>query len=153
MMLFRRFLVMLTFMLWLGGFLFYSGLVVPTGRSILRPPSSQAFVTREVTGTLTWIGIAGLLTLIWELATCQDWRKTRLAVWLILAITLGIMTWLHAPLSSYMDTKTQTILDREAIKPYHWGYMIAGSLQMIAGLLYVGLTISAWHRHDSKGGI
>ncbi len=146
MILFRRYLVTLALLMWLGGFLFYSTIVIPIGRSVLRPPSHQTFVTREVTKIVDYFGAASMVILLWDTMATRSHRKSRGILWIGMTLTVAALAWVRVHLASYMDPETMTITDREAIRPYHLGYIIIGGAQMILGLIYIGVTLRSWHR-------
>src|SRR5947207_15713763 len=77
----RRFLVLAAMAFWVGGFFFYSGVVINVGRHVLGSHRMQGFVTQQVT---VWMNVASLPALaifLWNvLATRRDglrwlWRS------------------------------------------------------------------------------
>lgn len=146
-----RFLAIVALMYWLGGFVFYSSLVVPTGRATLKPPSDQAFVTAAVTGKMAWVATGAWLVLLleWLQSTRSPWRFALLCG---LAALQVVMALLHGPMVQYMDASTLTVVDVAAIRPYHKAYMVVGSIQIAMALIYIGLTVAQWHHHDQKRG-
>src|SRR5262245_57695340 len=60
----RRFLVLFALLFWQGGFLFYSAVVIPVGRSELPNPAMQSLVTMPATRYLNFIGGVALVLLV-----------------------------------------------------------------------------------------
>src|ERR671917_504286 len=58
MRLFRRSLLLWLLLLWQGGFLFYTAVVVPIGTDVLGSPLVQGLITRRVTDWLKLFGAA-----------------------------------------------------------------------------------------------
>src|SRR5262249_56877927 len=104
----RRSLVLAALALWLGGFTFYSAVVVPIGTDRLGI-TSQGFITQRVTEWLNLIGAVALLPLGWDAlagAAPGRGRWLRPGLWLILAATLAALWVLHPYLSELLDPPT-----------------------------------------------
>src|SRR5215469_3439353 len=70
----RRFAVLLMFALWMGGFTFYTLIVIPTGGKVLDGGERDVgFITQQVTIWLNWIGVAALPVFF-------DWHRRYMAV-------------------------------------------------------------------------
>ena len=79
----RRFLVFQAFLLWQGGFLFYTAVVVPIGTDVLGSALVQGLITRRVTDWMNLFGAVWALAFAWDVAACRDPdRRRRLARWL-----------------------------------------------------------------------
>src|SRR5436190_19571918 len=61
----RRYLFTVATALWLGGFTFYSTVVIHTGHRVLGGLLEVGFVTQRVTSWLNLIGVVALLVLLW----------------------------------------------------------------------------------------
>src|ERR1700728_312060 len=57
----RRMLLLVSLMLWQGGFMFYGGVVVPVGARVLGSEREQGFITQSVTD---YLNVAGAVCLI-----------------------------------------------------------------------------------------
>ena len=62
----RRYAVLLIFAVWMGGFTFYTLIVIPTGGKVLGSERDVGFITQQVTNWLNWIGLLALLVLGWN---------------------------------------------------------------------------------------
>src|SRR5438067_5280668 len=103
----RRFLALVALMVWQGGFVFYSAVVVPVAMSVLDPPALQSFVTLEVTRCLNLAGAVALSVLALEVGlTTDSSRRRRAARWLCWALMLAalvVLFLLHPHLVRFMD--------------------------------------------------
>src|SRR5436190_15643209 len=86
----RRYLFTVATALWLGGFTFYSTVVIHTGHRVLGGLLEVGFVTQRVTSWLNLIGVVALLILLWNvIATwcgpCVNMRWALAMSWLIMA--------------------------------------------------------------------
>src|SRR5580692_5608945 len=61
MTLWRRFVLLLCFAVWQGGFMFYGGVVVPVGGRVLGSETDQGFITQAVTNYLNGAGAVCLI--------------------------------------------------------------------------------------------
>ena len=77
----RRFVVLQILLLWQGGFLFYTAVVVPTGTAVLGSSAAQGAITARVTDVLNRIGIAALVIFAAELGLSRDPFARRTARW------------------------------------------------------------------------
>src|SRR5262245_42393816 len=103
----RRTLVLAALALWLGGFTFYSAVVVPIGSEQLGFVT-QGFITRNVTAVLNVIGTAALVPLAWDAwAGSPRVRWQRLLLWVALAATLAALWALHPHLADLMDPEKE----------------------------------------------
>lgn len=58
--------------IWQGGFMFYGGVVVPTGAAVLGSEVEQGFITQSVTNYLNLAG--GVCAVLWGLTLWLDAR-------------------------------------------------------------------------------
>jgi len=146
----RRFLVLFTFLFWQGGFLFYSAVVVPVGQSVLAPPARQSQITMPVTRYLNLIGGITLLMLALDVLRTRDdsRRKTwRWLCWLLMAAGLAALLWLHPRLVEFMDHH-----DHPSFYPLHRAYLLTSTVQWLAAMAFLLLTLQAWRAEDTSPG-
>ncbi len=101
----RRFLVASGLGLWLGGFTFYSAVVIHVGAEILGDHRPVGFITQEVSNWLNLIGAIVLAILLWNMAAiwpaATRCRQTGLIVtWLSMAIGMVALVVLHHALDA-----------------------------------------------------
>jgi hypothetical protein len=145
---FRRLLACVALALWQGGFAFYAAVVVPVGQEVLESHRTQGFITQRVTNYLNAAGAVALLLLAWDAAA--DGRRTpriRRLLWLAwagLALSLGVLIWLHTRLDAMLDPEAFRVLDPAAFyQPHRW-YLIVSTVQLGCAVSYATLTMAEW---------
>jgi len=144
----RRFLVFQAFLLWQGGFVFYSGVVVPIGTEILGSPLDQGLVTQQVTNWLNRIGVIWHALFMWELFAEVDpsrWRKRwRIGLWAVSAVLMVALFTLHPYLDSQFVENAIPKANWRAFRTAHIAYLWVSTGQWVIGLVLAWLTIGAW---------
>lgn len=124
-----NFLIALSFALWWGGLTTYSMIVVPIGTEFFGA-SEQGFVTQRVTN---WLNV---LALVW--LTCSIWdarrHRVRLLLWVIQAVCLGLLAFIHTRLDVMLDPAERIIVGDGDFYGIHRLYLLATALQWAAGL-------------------
>ncbi len=147
----RRWLVLVVFSIWFGGFTFYSAIVVPIGNDVLESDILQGLVTQRVT---TWLnsfgaGVALLLAIdLWLTRRAASRRlvgaaTTTLA---ILAASLPVLALLHAELDQLIRPERLGISDPDRFGTLHVVYLQVSTVQWLAGAIHIGLLIALWRR-------
>ena len=148
----RRFLVVFALLFWQGGFTFYAAVVVPVGADVLGSHTEQGFVTRRVTDFLNLAGAAALPLLAWDAAAARPgtalWRRLRWSAWAALALTLGLLAWMHVRLDALLAPDALEVLDRAAFRAWHRVYLWASTAQWLCALGYLALALRAWREED-----
>src|SRR5262249_595616 len=148
----RRFVVLVAFAFWQGGFTFYAAVVVPAGPAALKSARRQGFIARRVTHYLNLTAAVALAPLAWDVAAARDpsarRRWARAGLWLGMALTQGWLFWLHAQLDSMLQVKGGIVLDPEAFRPTHRLYLWVHTAQWGFGLLFLLLSLVAWRKED-----
>jgi hypothetical protein len=138
----RRFLVASGLGLWLGGFTFYSAVVIHIAAEILGDHRPVGFITQDVSNWLNLIGAVVLAILLWNMAaiwpTATRWCRTGLTVtWLSMAIGLGALVVVHHALDAVLNADSQEIVDYRRFIWLHRFYLAISTGQWGAGLLHV----------------
>ncbi|HET6575643.1 MAG TPA: hypothetical protein VFG68_18735 [Fimbriiglobus sp.] len=148
----RRLVVFQAFLLWQGGFLFYTAVVVPIGTDVLGSSLVQGLITRRVTDRLNLFGAAWAAAFAWDLLACRDpARRRRLARWLGWAgcvALLGVLAWLHGELDSLIDLEAEKLRDRPTFKAIHIVYLWVSTIHWALALGLAWLTLRAWRAED-----
>ena len=149
----RRYLVLLAISLWLGGFTFYSVVVIHTAHRVLDSMLETGLITQQVSNWLNIIGVGALLILLWN--TAVEWRHGTQVRWLLSAgwlIMTAIQVWLfllHPVLDRQINLETRHLVDRQQFRPVHTFYVTLSTVQWAAGLIYLFCTLHAWRVHDN----
>ncbi len=153
----RRFLVLVALMFWLGGFTFYSAVVVPVGQSVLLSHTEQGFITREVTNYLNLSGAAALTFFAWDIACSPDRLRSRRWIrwltWTGMLLMLGALIWLHGHLDGLMNVDLHELTDRKAFRFGHRWYLWLSTFQWAFGVVFAGVTLLAWRAEDQSRAI
>jgi len=148
----RRLLVLQILLLWQGGFLFYTAVVVPTGTTVLGSSAAQGAITARVTDTLNLLGIIALAILAAELGLTRDPASKRTQArwwcWWALFITQGLLFYFHRLLDAFMDPQRTRVVIHPPFYPVHRMYLWASTAQWLAGLVLIWLTLLAWRAED-----
>jgi hypothetical protein len=147
----RRWLVVVALMFWQGGFTFYVAVVVPVAQDEIGH-TAQGFITRHVTNWLNLAGSVALLVLAWDLVATPDpsaWRRRgRWLSWLGMALTLGVLIWLHPRLDALLDPNAHDVRDRALFRPRHRTYLWVSTIQWACTVLYTILSLWVWRVVD-----
>ncbi|MFO0892997.1 MAG: hypothetical protein U0790_28160 [Isosphaeraceae bacterium] len=122
--------------IWLGGFTFYSAVVIPGLHEQLGGPMETGLVTQQVTNYLNLIGLVtiviGAVGLAGERIAGADRRASSLPAILLLGLTSGCLValyWLHHLLDQKLDAGTLT-----GFYTLHRVYLWVSVLQWLANL-------------------
>lgn len=122
--------------LWQGGFIFYSGAVVPLGAEVLESDTMQGFVTQRVTNVLNVIGLAAVTLyffLIWSNRMFRG-QKTIPILYLILLTTAIALPVLHWKLDSQLIPDSVSIVEGRSFYRWHRVYMLVSIVQMFVAI-------------------
>jgi hypothetical protein len=152
----RRFLVLAAIAFWVGGFFFYSGVVIHVGRHVLGSHRMQGFVTQQVTVWMNVASLPALAVFLWNvLATRRDgsrWlRRSLLGTWCLMAIIQVLLFWLHPVMDRFLDPPTKQIAFRPDFVRFHTVYMTLAAIQHFAGVLHLVLSMLLWRQRDVDG--
>ncbi|MBI3823479.1 MAG: hypothetical protein HY289_12490 [Planctomycetes bacterium] len=149
----RRFLLLTALMFWQGGFLFYAAVVIHVGRIVLGSHLQQGFITQSVTNYLNLGGAIALSIWGWDVVSARDShvrrRRFRVGLWLLLVLTLGILTRLHVRMDEMLAVEPMRVVDPDAFYGLHRWYLHISTVQWVASLVLTALTLLAWRREDS----
>jgi hypothetical protein len=154
MTLFRRFVLILCMAFWQGGFMFYGGVVVPVGASVLGSEVEQGFITQSVTN---YLNVAAAVCLsVWGLMLALDRPRSRRlaraawALWSLIVVILGAQIGLHIPMDHYLDAPNRAVLDEVKFLRLHEAYLTLSTIQWLMCLALLAITLTAW-RTDAPG--
>jgi hypothetical protein len=147
MTLFRRFVLLLCIAFWQGGFMFYGGVVVPVGASVLGSEVEQGFITQSVTNYLN--GAGAVCVVVWGVMLWLDaprsWLgRTCWAFWSGLVVTLGLLISLHVLMDGSLDIPGHNFLDEQKFLRLHGAYIATSTAQWLMSLALLALTLRTW---------
>lgn len=148
MTLIRRFLTLVAFAFWQGGFTFYTAVAVPIGTDVLGSPAAQGMITRRVAFWINVTGAIALVVLTADTVMTRQLRVPRVVCLLLMAFGLIALFILHQRLDSMMDANAGTVLDRRTFRHWHRVYLWISTGEWMVGVVWLALTPLAWRRAD-----
>lgn len=150
----RRLLALAVLAFWQGGFTFYASVVVPMAQAQIGH-TRQGFITRHVTDYLNVSGAVALLVLVWDSATptpAARARRLRWISWLVMALTLVVLVWLHGRMEGLLEVEDVNVVDRPTFRGYHRCYLWVNTVQWSFALIYTAAMVWAWRAEDRAWG-
>lgn len=139
----RQWLVVQGLMTWMGGFLFYSSVVVPVGTDQIGA-FGQGLITREVTQWMNWIGVLVLALFAWDQWATPKSRYRWICWGVMVAGLIGLFL-MHRTLSRHVDTSfAEEFVDYDSFYLWHRIYLADITIVWVANLLWLALTLHAW---------
>jgi hypothetical protein len=142
----RRFLFIAAVAFWLGGFTFYTSVVIHIGGRSLGSVR-QGFITQRVTDWLNVAGAVALPLMFWNMAA--TWRaRTRplrlalAATWVLMALVQIELFALHPLMDRLLDAGAKHVLDYERFDRIHYVYLMSSTVQWAAGLVHVWCAVA-----------
>jgi hypothetical protein len=140
---FRRFLLLGSVVVWQGGFVFYAGVVVPTGGE-LHGHFGQGLVTQRVTHWLNLFGLVCHVAYFWELmatkgprflgAAAPRVRWWKWSLWGASLAMLNALAFVHMRMDWLIDAGARTTGD--GFRGWHIAYLWLSTAQwLIAAVL------------------
>ena len=131
----RLFLVALS--IYIGGFTFYSAVVIPVLHDRLESSLETGLITQRVTDVLNLLGVATLSAgwCVYGLSAAREFRSdrgSRFKIWplVISSICLIVLLVLHRVLDRKLETNTFA-----GFYPYHRAYLWTSTVQWFANLV------------------
>ena len=146
---FYRYLALVGMTFWLGGFTFYSAIVIPILHDELGGRES-GMITGQVSNDLNVFGVVAVVTW-WTLLYVERSHRDRAARWFrvgLLTMTTAVLAgliYLHPILDAILDTG-----EMRAFYPLHQVYLIASSIQWGINLALLALTVWIWRPEPSS---
>ena len=146
-----RILLLFSFALFWGGLTFYTGFVVRIAHDVLSDPMDGGLITQRVTDVLQMLGGVTVLLMSWN--AVQVFRGDRkygyaLAVCIVvLSSALVGLVVVHANLDAVIQSSA--IIDDDVFTINHRRYNQLTTIEWLASLAYLPITIMAWRKIDS----
>jgi hypothetical protein len=149
---FRRFALLQALLVWQGGFLFYAAFVVPEGTDLFGA-TGQGAVTARVTDTLNLLGAVGVAVFAIELSYTRDPSPRRTAwrwwAWGVALLCQAVLFYVHLLLDYLMDDARRRVVVVGPFYAVHTVYLHTSTVQWLACLLLMWLTLRAWRAEDA----
>jgi len=146
--------LLICFAIFWGGLTFYTGLVVRISHDVLNDPMDGGLITQRVTGWLQWLGNATVLLMVVNAIQVGRTDKRFGAALFGCAIVVGMaiigLVIVHGQLDAVIDLDASEITDRILFAANHSRYNQLTTVEWIAALLYLPITLAAWQRIDRR---
>lgn len=148
-----RIILLFTLALFWGGLTFYTGFVVRISHEVLDNPMDGGLITQQVTHLLQWLAAISVLPMaINGFVVRQQHSKFGSALLIctsILACTVAGLFFFHGRLDSVIDVAEGEITDRDAFDNGHRFYNRLTTIEWLATVAYLAVTVIAWKTIDS----
>jgi len=145
-----RTLTVLVLSVWLGGLVFYAGVVIPVGSGVVGGHRVFGFITRVVTPWLNRIGVMVLLVLlpqVWAGRRAAA-RRARSWSWSIMAAAQAALFVLHPWVDALLEPVGRRIMDADAFYLRHRVYLLVTTLQWCSGVVLLWAVLVLWSDLD-----
>ncbi len=148
-----RFLLLLTFALFWGGLTFYTACVVRIAHDVLDDPMVGGLITQRVTEWLQILGGVTATLMVWNAAyvtrKSRRWGAALAVCTLVLGCALVGLVVVHGQLDAVIDVDVAAITDRDAFAAGHRRYNQLTTIEWLASLTYLAITLAAWRHIDA----
>lgn len=134
--------------------MFYGTIVVPAGAAVLGSHRDQGWITQRVTDYINHAGTVCLT--VWAiLLLCEtawnNWHgRICWALWILLVICLFGQYYVHELMDAKLDLQIYRILDLSGFRTLHSIYLSISTLQWLAMLSLLILTLQSWQWPQGK---
>ncbi len=148
-----RIALIFMFALYWGGLTFYTGIVVRIIHMVLNDPMDGGLITQKVTFILQVLGACTIpLMLLNDLSVLRRSKRLGLALLgltLLLSCALVALFVVHSQLDQLIDTQELLITDRVEFDASHRRYNQTTTVQWLAAVAYLPLSVHSWRITDS----
>ena len=145
-----RTLLLLSFALFWGGLTFYTGFVVRIIHEIVADPMDGGLITQRVTMLLQIFGGITVVLMLCNAFQVMHSSRRYAAALALTAIVLGSaiigLVIVHGQLDSVINIESSEITDRDFFIVSHRRYNQLTTIEWLASLVYLPITIAAWIR-------
>lgn len=149
-----RLLFLFSFSLFWGGLTFYTGFVVRISHDVLSDPMQGGLITQRVTALLQIFGGVTVLFMLWNAFDIRRHSRNFAIALTICAVLVGVavtgLVVVHQQLDSVIDIDSAEITNREAFTIGHRRYNQLTTIEWLASLAYLPITIAAWRAVDRR---
>ena len=118
---------------------------------ILGSEREQGFITQSVTNYLNLAGAVCLILFLEHLWHDRRHGVSKLdwCLWSFAALSLVVLAVIHRAMDQIVNAESSSILDPGRFGRFHKMYIGTSSLQWLAGLAMLFLTLVRWQRQDA----
>ncbi|MEO1615986.1 MAG: hypothetical protein AAFV88_09070 [Planctomycetota bacterium] len=149
-----RSVFLLVYALFWGGLTLYTGIVVRISHDLLGDPIDGGLITQRVTVFLQYLCAMTVVLMVCNTAIVfrklPQLGRLLLGCTTVLAAALIGLFVVHGHLDAVIDVAAYEITDRDAFTTGHRRYNQLTTVQWLATLAYLPLTIIAWKRIDAS---
>jgi hypothetical protein len=151
---FCRILLLLGFALYWGGLTFYTGFVVRISHDVLNDPMDGGLITQRVTGVLQILGVVTVVLMVFNCVVVvrqsQKYGYALVGCATLLGCSLIGLFVVHGHLDAIIDVDAYEIIDRAEFDAGHRRYNQLTTIQWLACLAYLPITVFAWRSIDAR---
>ena len=152
-----RILLLLVYALYWGGLTFYTGIVLRISHDVLNDPIDGGMITQRVTGVLQILGVVATVLMLCNcivvVRRSPKYGYALAACTVILGCSLIGLFVVHGQLDAIIDLQASQITDRVAFDAGHQRYNQLTTVQWLASLAYLPITVFAWRDIDAGEGL
>ena len=149
-----RILLLLVFAIHWGGLTFYTGVVVRISHDVLDDPMDGGLITQRVTAVLQILAVVTFVLVVCNcIVVARQSKKYGYALAgcaTLLACSLIGLFVVHGHLDAIINVETFDITDRDAFEIGHRRYNQLTTIQWLASLAYLPITVCAWRSIDTR---
>lgn len=139
------------FAVWLGGFTFYTAVVVPIGTDVLGSSRTQGFITQQVTNTLNLFGGIAIFLMVVELLQTAPKRGRRIhrllaASVVVIGLLWAMLVGIHPLLDALLEPEHENVMDEVRFYEIHRIYLWSSTIQWLVSWAWLTLILYDWTR-------
>ncbi len=149
-----RSLLLFAYALFWGGLTLYTGIVVRIAHDVLSDSMEGGLITQRVTVILQWLGVVTAVLMLTNAILIRKSQRTVGAGLVLLALVLSAslvgLFIVHGQMDAVISIENIDVIDRDKFTIGHRRYNQLTTVEWIASLLYLPITIHAWRRQDAQ---
>jgi hypothetical protein len=148
-----RILLLIVFSLYWGGLTFYTGFALRIAHDVLNDPMDAGIITQRATAVLQVLGVITVVLMACNCAVVVRQSPKYGYVLIGCATLLGCsligLFVVHGQLDAVIDVGAAEVLDRPVFDTGHQRYNQLTTIQWLASLAYLPITVFAWRSIDA----
>lgn len=149
-----RAIFLFCFALFWGGLTCYTGFVVRIIHDVVADPMDGGLITQRVTVLLQILGAITVVLMLWNAfqvsRVCKKYGVTLALCAIVVGVAIVGLFVVHSHLDTVIDVEASEVTNREVFTISHRRYNQLTTIEWIASVLYLPITVAAWRRVDSQ---